>query len=509
MSGQVHCFVGPTMPASEIHAALPNANVHPPIAHGDLLRLGPAAGDTIAIIDGYFYERAPVRHKEILGCIEAGVTVAGSSSIGALRAAELGPFGMHGIGTVYQLYHDGTIDADDEVAVLHASNDYDYRCVTEALVNIRATCANASRVGVMNESDARLIVETAAAMPFHRRSWPDITAAITPVVGRSHADALRQRYQEARVDLKRQDARQMVDWLRAKTATRPRTGVYPERLVARTRFVEEWGHWEIDQAKTPHGPIRNIHLLSIVQALVEDYPRRYLRVMLEDYLIGVATVRDQSPLEWGEIDEALGCMGVDARWAAGRHLTREDLTSYVLRKRQISRLVLGGEAMGEVPIAGLESAVWKRSQASGLFHKGSVPADLERVWLTARERECLELEARAARVVARSHRATGSLPMRTSAIQELKVREDFTEVIPAVGYAWAYNDAIRMRDQSHNVDRLSTTAVMNFYLAQWGHAGEPVVALMERGFTDEEDAARRAGPFMLAARFGGLKLGER
>jgi hypothetical protein len=508
MSAQVHCFVGPTLPASEIRAVLPDAQVHPPIAHGDLLRLKPNAGDTVAIIDGYFYERAPVRHKEILGCMDGGVTVVGCSSIGALRAVELGPFGMHGIGDVYQLYESGTIDADDEVAVLHASSDYDYRCVTEALVNIRATCANAARVSLMNESDADLIVTTAATMPFHRRSWPEITAAITPVVGRARAETLHQRYEEARVDLKRQDARQMLDWLQANTSERQSTPVRPKNVLARTRFVAEWGHWEIDQAKTPHGPICDIHILSIVQALVADYPVRYLRVMLESYLAGPVTVGGQPRLDWGEIDRALGGIGVDAEWAANRNLTRADLTSYVLRKRQISRLLLGEPAIGEVPIADLESAVWKRAEHNGLFRDGYVPVELERVWLTSDEREGLGLEARGARVIARSHRATGSLPLRTGAIQELKVREDFTELIPAVEYAWSYNEAIRTRDQSHNVDRLSTKAVTEFYLAKWGHEDEPVVAMTERGFTDAEDVSRRGGPFMLAARFGGLELGK-
>src|SRR5690625_6704467 len=50
--------------ADEVMEYLPEAVVHPPVAHGDLLRLEPVAGDVMVIIDGYYHQAAPVRSEE-------------------------------------------------------------------------------------------------------------------------------------------------------------------------------------------------------------------------------------------------------------------------------------------------------------------------------------------------------------------------------------------------------------------------------------------------------------
>jgi len=65
----------------------------------------------IGIVDGYF-ERVPaVWHKEILWAMSRGVHVLGAASMGALRAAELHPFGMVGVGAIFEGFRDGELDA--------------------------------------------------------------------------------------------------------------------------------------------------------------------------------------------------------------------------------------------------------------------------------------------------------------------------------------------------------------------------------------------------------------
>ena len=62
------------------------------------------------------------------------VKVFGSSSLGALRAVELGKYGMIGIGKIFRLFRDGILESDDEVAVTFT--DYtNYK--SEALIDIR------------------------------------------------------------------------------------------------------------------------------------------------------------------------------------------------------------------------------------------------------------------------------------------------------------------------------------------------------------------------------------
>ena len=67
------------------------------------------------------FEGAPsVWHHELLAALDAGVAVYGGASMGALRAAELWPLGVVGVGTVFGWYRDGVLDDDDEVALYHA-----------------------------------------------------------------------------------------------------------------------------------------------------------------------------------------------------------------------------------------------------------------------------------------------------------------------------------------------------------------------------------------------------
>jgi len=366
---------------------------------------------------------------------------------------------MHGVGTVFRMYRRGAIEADDEVAVLHASGDHHFACMTEALVNIRASCARARRVRAVTPGDAQIVVSAASRMPFHRRSWPEVEHAMTRALGAHRAADVRRWCEGSRVDLKRRDARRMLEWLQFEhDATAVGTGGAPGPCP-RTRFVEEWPHWEVDREQTDNGPIRDIHILSLAQALLPDYPSRHLRVMLECY--------------------------VAASIDAGTHPSLD---------------------VRAVSIEDLEAAAWTIAQEAGTFPGGRIPAEVERHWLAAEEREVLGTAARAGRIIARSHRASGTLPLRAAAIRDVKLTYDVPALVAAVAGAWNYNSMLRIRDSHHDAEQLSPKPVQEFYLERWGRAGEPIVATTERGFVDLEDLHRRAGPFMLAARFGNLEV---
>lgn len=166
----LHVFLGPSLPAADALAVAPRALLLPPVRHGDLLRLPAGAGDTVLVVDGLFHQSLPVRHKEVLHLLDRGVRVFGSSSMGALRAAELHPFGMTGLGRIFAMYRDGVLTADDEVAVAHAG-DGDFRAVGDPLVNIRHGARQAARAGVVTDDEAARVVESARALPFPSRSW--------------------------------------------------------------------------------------------------------------------------------------------------------------------------------------------------------------------------------------------------------------------------------------------------------------------------------------------------
>jgi hypothetical protein len=166
-------FVGPTLPAAEVARRLPGAEVRPPVAVGDVLRLARRRSIVrIAIIDGYFERMAAVWHKEILVALSRGIAVWGAASMGALRAAELAPFGMIGVGTIYRAYAAGHLVADDEVAVAHLPAEYAYVATSDALVDLRDGLARAE----ISDRTRDALIALARARFYRERSWAQLIA---------------------------------------------------------------------------------------------------------------------------------------------------------------------------------------------------------------------------------------------------------------------------------------------------------------------------------------------
>ncbi|WP_411196226.1 TfuA-like protein, partial [Rhizobium sp.] len=112
-------FAGPSLPDAESLAG-EAIRVLPPAMQGDVLAQLERGANVIGLIDGGFEYAAPVRHKEILHALSLGVAVFGAASMGALRAAECHPFGMIGIGRIFEDYRTGRLVDDAAVALMHA-----------------------------------------------------------------------------------------------------------------------------------------------------------------------------------------------------------------------------------------------------------------------------------------------------------------------------------------------------------------------------------------------------
>lgn len=173
-------FLGPSLPLADAQKLHADAVFLPPARMGDLYltiegRARP--GDRIALIDGFFEQVPAVWHKEVLHALARGYPVYGASSMGALRAAELHPFGMIGIGRIFEAYRDGRIERDDEVAVAHADGEHGWRSLSVALASIRLALADLTARGVLPAAMADALLAGAAAQPFGQRHWHDVIAA--------------------------------------------------------------------------------------------------------------------------------------------------------------------------------------------------------------------------------------------------------------------------------------------------------------------------------------------
>lgn len=161
--------LGPSLPIEEAQKILPNAAYHAPIQCGDIIKMLRLRPKTIVIIDGLFEQTAAVWHKEILLALSLGIQVYGASSMGALRAAELAPYGMIGVGQIFEWYRDAVIIDDDEVALVH-TEDASFRTRLTPMVNVRVTLSSAVNAGVISSLQAEVLLSEIKAQPYYNRS---------------------------------------------------------------------------------------------------------------------------------------------------------------------------------------------------------------------------------------------------------------------------------------------------------------------------------------------------
>ena len=164
---------------------LPAATLLPPARQGDVFRAvrthDPAR---IVLIDGAFLDVPAVWHREILWALDRGVVVVGAGSMGALRAAELHGFGMHGFGQVFAAYRDGVLpgweppfDDDDEVAIIHAPRELGFAPLSDAMVDLRASLARAEAAGVVGRAARDRLAEAMKVLHFPQRTLAGLIQA--------------------------------------------------------------------------------------------------------------------------------------------------------------------------------------------------------------------------------------------------------------------------------------------------------------------------------------------
>lgn len=223
-------FAGPSLAPRDVPGAQ-DVTWLPPAKHGDVYRaVSLLKARAIGIVDGYFQWVPSVWHKEILWALHVGIPVFGAASMGALRAAELAPFGMRGVGRIFEAYRDGVLagcgdaifEDDDEVAVIHGPPESGYLAGSEAMVNIRYTVAQAERVGLIDSALRAQLVAIAKALYFPERNYDRLLAeARAAGLAEAGLTALQGWLPSGRVNQKRADALAMIETMRDFLATDP------------------------------------------------------------------------------------------------------------------------------------------------------------------------------------------------------------------------------------------------------------------------------------------------
>ncbi|MEV7907353.1 TfuA-like protein [Streptomyces anulatus] len=446
----VHVFSGPTVSAARVREALPDAVTHPPVRHGDLMRLGAGPGDTVLIIDGLWHQSAPVRHKEILALLADGVAVVGAASMGALRAAELAPYGMVGIGRIFEGFRSGALDADDEVAVLHTE---DGRPLSEALVNLRAALTRAAADGQMETTEATRLANLAHSLPYTRRSWAALGRlaageGLQPAFNR--ADAWRRVHP---CDAKREDAELALALVAAGLPPAPGTAGAWAGEPWQTSFVRYWQAAFRPVAEASGQSLNCLALLNYQQLYDPGFPSRWRTRVL----------------------------------AA---LTQEE-----------------DDVCRPVRAAAVERSALRRVADAGV-ELGSMSGDQLAHWLTEDEVCRLPPEEALVRIVVRSARLDGAWTVWPVTVAEAgDLIGSVPSVAEAVAAAFTFNAEVEAADPHRTTAHLSADRIAASLVQRWGlpeRCGRTVLdaAARDRAFRDFAGAVEVARAFYLSARAG-------
>jgi TfuA protein len=203
-------FIGPSLSHVEAKKLLTRETlIFPPIKRGDLDNL-PTGCSVVGIVDGVFHGELAISPREILLALRRGVVILGSSSMGALRAAELDQFGMIGIGEVYRMYSEQEVTSDGEVAMLFDPETYVN--ITQPLVNIRYGIRVALENHVLSHSDAQLLLSRAIKIHYTELDYENlISQSVGVVLEQKQKQFLQFVYNNIdKIDLKKKDAMQLV-----------------------------------------------------------------------------------------------------------------------------------------------------------------------------------------------------------------------------------------------------------------------------------------------------------
>ncbi|MFI5335092.1 MAG: TfuA-like protein, partial [Chlamydiales bacterium] len=311
----------------------------------------------IALIDGYFMQNLSVWHKELLFALDKGVLLYGSSSMGALRAAETADFGMIGVGKVYELYRDGSLNDDDEVALAHGPAEEEYLPLSLPLVNIRFTLERAHRECKIPKEVCQQIFTYAQSLYYPNRTVDEI-AACAKKAGLSERDVsvwLTQYY----VDQKKEDALLLLQTIK----TLPKTKKPAENKFNPTSLFQilynydrrsYFGTTSLTQRQIAHHVA--LHHPDFAELLFQAKNRMLVHTLAKLLRIEVTNEEIEEEKKRFCTRHALLILSEEEwdEWRTRNHLSREDFEE-LIRERAEARKVEHAITAGVTP--------WKTTKA--------------------------------------------------------------------------------------------------------------------------------------------------
>jgi hypothetical protein len=382
----IYIFTGPTLSPEAARAEL-DAVYLPPVSQGDVYRVALQRPWAIGIIDGYF-ERVPaVWHKEILWAMTQGIHVFGSASMGALRAAELAPFGMEGVGEIFEGYRDGTLEDDDEVAVAHGYAETGYRPLSEAMVNIRCTLKAAQASGLLSPATRGTLEQIAKELFYPERVYPRIQqVASDQGLPGEEMERFREWLPRGQVNQKREDALAMLRVMRERLAADPE----PKRVSFTLEYTAAWDRLTVLAGAADPDPEGGVEMVATSPVLDElrlngdAYPRAFQATLLRHLALGEAA-RHRYSADTEAVKKAA------AEWQNARGLSAEEIDHWLETNHQTRER--WDELMQEEAVLGRVSAQMQGEVVRRLGDQLRIMGEYGSLLVRARDKQRV-LEAR-------------------------------------------------------------------------------------------------------------------
>ena len=169
-------FVGPSLAGTQLPSTVVQA---PPVKRGDLAAVGDY--EVIVILDGEFGQSDSVSPKEILAVLDAGKTVIGAASMGALRASELDRSGMIGVGWVYDYFRRQAVRRDADVALAYSL--FDFKPMTVPVVDVEYWMERTFAAGLIGRPERSRVLKAARKIFFAERTIDRLMDSMRRAVG--------------------------------------------------------------------------------------------------------------------------------------------------------------------------------------------------------------------------------------------------------------------------------------------------------------------------------------
>ncbi len=331
-------FTGPTLSKEAARAEL-EATYLPPAAQGDVYRAALNRPVAIGIIDGVFDHVPSVWHKEVLWAMSEGIHVFGSASMGALRAAELAAFGMIGVGEIFRNYQNGSLEDDDEVAVVHGTREDGFCAMSDAMVNIRQTLLRAENDRVLDPAVRAALERIAKSLPYPDRSYARVfEIAAQSDLPASEVDAFRAWLPDGKIDQKRNDAVTMLRQMRVALLE----GLAPKMVDYKFERTVVWNSL-VNSAGFLHGESDRLGDLSTDEVLAELWADPDLCLQAYQYAAIRHLVRQAAQLSGATVsqekiaaveaafraDRGIGEQPEFEHWLSRHHMTPADFADLI------------------------------------------------------------------------------------------------------------------------------------------------------------------------------------